>query len=185
MVMTAIAIGLTIASIAMQAKAAHDAGQAAAAAGDAQQQAANSQADIADFNAGVADLQAKDAVEKGAVDEANFRSQVKGAIGAQRGGLAANNVDVGYGSAVDVQADAAHLGELDALTIRSNAARQAWGFQVQATDLRRGADIARKTGIWQAAAGQQAASTANTAALGNILGGASLLASKYGMGGEA
>lgn len=181
MVLTAIAVGLAIASIAMQAKAQHDAGQAQQAAGSAQQAAADSQADLADYNAHIADLQAKDAVEKGAQDESNFRSQVRGAIGNQRGGLAANNVDVGYGSAVDVQADAAHLGELDALTIRSNAARTAWGFQVQATDLRRSADIARKTGIWQAAAGNVAATTANYAAAGSVIAGGSMLLAKYGM----
>lgn len=181
-VFTAIAIGLSLASMALQAKAQHDAGQAQQAAGDAQQAAANSEADLSDYNAGVAELQGQDSLERGAIAESRFRTQVRGAIGRQRAGIAGSNVDVGYGSAVDVQGDAAYLGELDALTIRTNAAREAWGYKVQAEDLRTRATIARKTGVYQAAAGAAAASTANTAAFGTLLGGGSLLAAKYGMG---
>ena len=144
-------------------KSAHDAKKA----GEAQTQAAESEASIAEYNAGVADLQAKDAV--------------RGLVGSQRAGVAAGNIDVGYGSAVDVQADAAYLGELDARAIRSNAAREAWGYQVQATDLRTRAKIARKTGYY---AGQAAQSTANTAYLkagANIaLSTATLLQQRYG-----
>ena len=158
-------------------KSAHDAKKA----GEAQTQAAESEASIAEYNAGVADLQAKDAVERGAETESRFRTQVRGLVGSQRAGVAAGNIDVGYGSAVDVQADAAYLGELDARAIRSNAAREAWGYQVQATDLRTRAKIARKTGYY---AGQAAQSTANTAYLkagANIaLSTATLLQQRYG-----
>ncbi|HLX21626.1 MAG TPA: hypothetical protein VKR23_15885 [Gaiellaceae bacterium] len=176
-------IGVGLLSTAVSAYAQHKAGQAQQAAGDAQQAAANSQADLADYNASVADLQAKDAVEKGQQDADTFRTQIRGAIGAQRAGISANNVDVGFGSAVDVQADAAYTGELDALQIKNNAARTAWGFQVQAQDLRTSADIARKTGVYDAAAGSAAAGTANLAAAGTLIGGAaSILGKKYGYG---
>lgn len=180
---TAAMIGLAIAGMAKQAYDQHEAGQNAAAAGDAQQRAANDQADIQDYNAHVADLQAQDAVERGAELESRFRTQVKNMIGTQRVGQAANRVDVGYGTPVDVQADAAFLGELDAHTIRTNAARQAWGFQVQAADLRAGASITRRTGANQALAGQQQAHSADMAAVGSLLGGTtSLLMQRYGFG---
>jgi len=88
--------------------------------------------DVEHFEAAeIADLQAKDAIERGALDEQRFRQSIRATIGAQRAGFAGANIDVGYGSAVDVQADAAFLGELDALTLRNNAglvAHAAAGF---------------------------------------------------------
>lgn len=157
------------------------AGNAAKRAGEKEQEAANSQADLADANANIADLQAADAIQRGAQEEQRFRSLVRGAIGAQRAGFAASNIDVGQGSAVDVQADAATLGELDALTIRTNAAREAWGYKVQAFDARKGAEIMRKSGVYAAEAGrsQQVASRYGVGA-SLLSGGASLLEAKYG-----
>jgi hypothetical protein len=84
----------------------------------AEKEAADSQADLADYNAAVAELQAKDAETRGAEEANRFRKSVNVMVGAQRAGFAAGNIDVGFGSAVDVQADAAFLGELDALTIQ-------------------------------------------------------------------
>lgn len=164
-----------------QYKAGKKAEEAAKATGVHQKEASESQAQLADYNASVADLQAQDAVARGAEEESKFRTQVRGAIGAQRAGFAAGNIDVGYGSAVDVQADAAYLGELDALTIRTNAKREAWGFNVQGEDLRRRAQIARKEGVYLESAGNAYRSGGGLAATGTILGGASsLLQMKYG-----
>lgn len=172
---------MSAAGTATQAVGQYKAGQAQVAVGKAQQAASNSQAEISDYNAHVADLQATDAVQIGAQEEARFRTQIRTTIGAQRAGMAASNIDVGFGSAVDVQADAAYLGELDALQIRTNAARQAWGYQVQAYDYRKQADVLRKTGVAQAAAGEAAAAGAKYQIAGTILGGAtSLLQMKYG-----
>ena len=178
---TALGLGLAAAGIGLQAYGQKKQGQAAEAVGAAQQKAANEQADLADYNASVADLQASDALERGTIAEDRYRSQVKGVVATQRSGEAAGNIDVGFGSSVDVQKDAAFLGELDALTIRTNAAREAWGYQVQAADLRHSAQIARDTGVYAAAAGAQANANANLAVAGTIATGAgSLLMSKYG-----
>lgn len=162
--------------------------------GELQQESSESQAQLSEFNAATAELQAKDAVERGVEQESRFRTQVRGAIGAQRAGFAGMGVDVGFGSAVDVQGDAAFLGELDALTIRTNAAREAWGFKVQGEDLTRRAAIQRKEGRNQAEAGRLGA--AGAIAAGNaqqtasrwgaastiLTGGSSLLQTKYGFG---
>lgn len=157
------------------------AGQAARKAGEAQQEAAESQAALADYNAAVAELQAKDAIARGAEDEQRFRSSVRVLIGSQVASQAASNIDVGFGSAVDVQADAAELGELDALTIRTNAAREAWGYKVQAEDLRRRGEIARKEGVFFEATGRQQQTTARVQAIGGLIGsGSSLLIDRYG-----
>jgi hypothetical protein len=164
-------------------KAGKKAEEAAKAEGTHAQEASNSQADLADSNAAIADLQAQDAVARGAEDESRFRTQIRGSIGAERAGIAAGNIDVSYGSAVDVQADAAYLGELDALQLRTNAKREAWGFEVQADDLRKRATIARKEGTYQAAAGNAYESGKGLAiASGLIGGGASLLSMRYGFG---
>jgi hypothetical protein len=124
---------------------------------------------LGEFNARVAETQAADALTRGAEDEQKFRAGVKGLIGSQRAGFSGQNVDVGTGSPVDVQADAAFLGELDALTIRTNAAREAWGFRQQAENARLG--------------GQQAQTASRWGAASTIVGGAgSLLQAKYGWG---
>lgn len=172
---------LAIAGLALGAYGQVKNSQAQSAVGDANKAAADSQATLADYNASIADLQAQDALQRGAEQENRFRTQIRGAIGAQRSGAAGNNVDVGFGSSVDTQADTAFLGELDALTIHTNAGREAWGYAVQATDLRNRAKIARQTGIYAQAAGAANASAALIAGAGNLLTGTgSLLQTRYG-----
>jgi hypothetical protein len=173
-------VGMGISAYA-QWKAGKKAEEAAKAEGAHQQEASNSQADLADDNAAIADLQGQDAIERGAVEESRFRTQVRGIIGTARTEIAANNIDVSYGSAVDVQADAAYLGELDALQLRNNAKGEAWGFEMQADDLRKRAIIARKEGTYQAAAGNAYESGKGLQLASNLIGGsASLLQMKYG-----
>lgn len=101
---------------------------------------------IYDRNAQLAELQAQDAIERGQVEETKSRRQTEQVIGRQRVSLAAQGVDINKGSALDVQADAAYLGELDALTIRNNAAKEAWGYRVQAQDYRYRGKVAQREG---------------------------------------
>lgn len=165
--MTAITLGLAIYGAVQSARGQYKAGQAAG-------RAAESTGQQFDYNASIADLQAQDAEQRGIEEESRFRSQVRGLIGSQRAGFAGQNVSVGDGSAADVQADTARLGEIDARTIRANAQREAWGYQVQAEDLRQGATIARQGG----AAARQAG---NAAAANTLIGaGSSLLLARYG-----
>lgn len=156
--------------------------KAAVAAGEHAQEASESQAELADWNASIADLQAQDAIARGAEQESRFRQGVRVMVGSQRAGLAASGVDVGFGSALDVQADAAFLGELDALTIRTNAARESWGYNVQGEDLRKRAAILRKEGAFQAEAGRQFNSGSGYQIASTLVGaGVSLLQARYGM----
>ncbi len=177
-----------------QAKAYEAQGEAEREAGAAAARSKESEAQLAEYNAAVAELQAADATTRGALEANRFRKQVAQVIGSQRTGFAAGNVDVGYGSAVDVQGDAAFLGELDALTIRTNAAREAWGYKVEAEDLKQRAAIsrqegefARESGVLAAQTGREAGkaakSVANWGAAGTVVSaGASLLQAKYGWG---
>lgn len=132
-------------------------------------QAGRYQKQVADYNAAVADIQANDTIARG--DEAVRRQRVatKQLIGAQRASMAAQGQDLGDpdSSAGQLQEDTAYLGELDAQTIRLNAAREAWGYRVQAIDSRTKGQIAAATGRMQA--------------VGTILGTAGNLAlMKYG-----
>lgn len=180
---SALALGLTLAGTAIDTVGRIKAGKAEKKAGEAEQRAAESQAGISDYNAAVADLQAKDAVERGKIESDKFRTRTRALVGEQRTSFAAGNVDVGFGSAVDVQADAAMLGELDALTVQTNAAREAWGFRVEATDQRNRARVQREEGANAAAAGKERQKAANWGAAGTIFStGASLLESRYGFG---
>lgn len=159
----------------------YKAGKAAQREGEAQKRAAESQAQLLDYNAAVADVQARDAIARGAEEESKYRQGVRKLIGSQRTALAASNVDVGFGSAADVQADAAFLGELDALTIRTNAAREAWGYKVEAEDTRKRAEITRREGVQLEAAGRERRNAAFVNMGASLLGGTgSLLAAKYG-----
>lgn len=131
------AIGLTVAGGGMQALGQYESGKA--------------NESLMKQNARIADIQADDALERGRKAEGRNRIDVRRTIGAQRAGLAASGVDISAdGSAIDLIADTARLGELDALTIRNNAAREAWGYKVQATDLRARGKIARMEGTYEA-----------------------------------
>jgi hypothetical protein len=186
MVATSILVGMMVGQMVIGAYGKYKAGKAAKKAGQAGADIATSQAELSDYNADVAKLQAQDALERGAESESKFRAGVRGLVASQRTGFAAGNIDVAGGSAMDVQADAAFLGELDALTIRTNAAREAWGYQVQEEDLHRQAAIARKGGQMALAEGQSRANQEYLAAAGTIVGGAtSLMGQRYGMGGTA
>lgn len=179
--MTALALTLAGVGTGVSAFGQWRAGGAAKRAGEAGRRAAESQAELHDYNAAIAELQAADAIERGEEAASQFRQRVRQAIGSQRAGIAAQGVDVTYGSAVDAQADAEFLGELDALTIRTNAAREAWGFKVQSEDSRRRAEITRREGVMIEEAGNQQRTAARIGAVGSIIGGgASLLEARYG-----
>lgn len=106
-------------------------------------------ATLYDANAGIARLQAEDAITRGRQDENMSRIATKGLIGRQRAAMGAQGIDIGRDSAMDVQEDAAAMGELEALTIRNNAAREAWGYRVQAANLGSNASLQRKAGRTQ------------------------------------
>lgn len=125
------------------------------------------------FNADIADLQADDALQRGVDAVSRQRAAARQIIGTQRAGYSGQNVDVHVGSAVDVAADAALLGELDAQTIQHNAEREAWGYRVQAVDRRMAGDVARQSGNSQGNA-------AYFGAAGTLISEGSLLADKYG-----
>lgn len=178
-IFTALAIA-AIASEAVNARSQIAAGGAAKRAGRAQQDAANSQASLDEQNAAVAEQQATDALARGTEEAGKFRQQINGLISSQKTAAAASNLDVNFGSAVDVRRDAEFLGEQDLNTIRLNAQREAYGYTAEGADLRARARIARKTGQFQYDAGVSAAHGAYASAVaGGFNAAQSLIATRY------
>jgi hypothetical protein len=130
------------------------------------------QGSLLEQNATIAEQQAADAIARGAQDVYRHRAGVRHLIGEQRATLGASGVDIGSGSALDVQLDAARLGELDELTIRNNAAREAYGFKVEAYNYRGQATMTRM------AARNQAAGLRNQS-WGTLLNGTTSIAGMY------
>lgn len=129
----------------------------------------NYQAQVQRNNAALAERQAADAVQRGRVEEDKRRMLTQQQIGQQTARLAAQGTDL-EGSPTDILSDTAATGELDALTIRSNAAREAYGYKLQGLNYE--ADATLKT-----------ASAANSSYSPNYLGaGASLLAGASNLG---
>jgi|GEM_PF-3347557 hypothetical protein len=162
------------------------------------EQAADQNADVLAFNARMYEAQSRDAIRRGYEEEQVFRQGTQKLLGSQRTGFAGQGVDVTSGSALDVQMDTAYQSELDALTIRLNANREAWGFTTKATNeemLRTAllknsklqARSIRETGKADALSarlnGQAAASAGKYGALSTIAGTtATILNQQYGFG---
>lgn len=111
-----------------------------------QQQAGKANKALMDRNAEIATFQADDAINRGRVAAKRRLSQVGQTIGAQRVALAAQGVDINSGTAADIQASTAKIGAIDAQTIRNNAAREAWGYKVNAQDLTLRGRLAEREG---------------------------------------
>lgn len=135
------------------------------------------QAKLAEQNAGLASMAAMDATQRGSVEANKARTAGSTILGRQRVGLAASDVDIQSGSALNLQTSTSASAELDAQTVRNNAAREAWGYKVQGAQL-----------MAQAAATRQRGKYAEIATLlggaGSALSQASTLASNaYGLHG--
>lgn len=97
----------------------------------AQSESAQYNAEVAKNNQVLADQAAQTALQQGAVAQQQKAYQEDVLVGQEKAGLAANGVDVGSGTAVDILSDTKAAGELDQLTIANNAARESVGFQNQ------------------------------------------------------
>lgn len=158
-------MALTVGSTLMGAAGAIQQGQATASA-----QRYNAQ--VQEMNATLSERRAKDALERGAVEEQRKRQQVAQLRGQQTVAMAANGVDLSFGSPLGMLIDTAALGELDALTIRTNANREAYDFKVDAVNKRAGASMSR-------ASADNAITGSYLNAGGTILGGAGKAYGQY------
>ena len=119
----------------------------------------------AEFNASMLDLQATDAIARGELAATKQRQLGKSILGQQRAGYSGQGVDVSSGTAALMQEQTQQLTEEDALRIKLDAARQAWGLKSQASMMRWESTQNLKTARQKAIAG-----TVTSAASGALMG---------------
>lgn len=107
-----------------------------AVAYNAQREQGKASAKIAENNARMAEDQKRDALAIGDVESQKATWRSRQVIGAQRAAIAANGLDPGIGTPLELVGEAALFGEVDQQTIRLNAGRNAWGFNARAIDSR-------------------------------------------------
>lgn len=89
------------------------------------------QADMARINAGIAETNAQATLLAGQRAQQNVRLRTARLKSAQRVGMAANGIDLGSDSAVNVLTTTDVMGEIDANTVEANAVRAAFGYRTQ------------------------------------------------------
>jgi hypothetical protein len=170
----------TIGAVSMAASAG---GSILGAVGEKKKAAATSQmytyqAGIADLNRRIALGNRDYAITAGGEEAKRFgmkSAQVAGAIKAKQG---ASGVDVTSGSSVDVQKSQKQVSDLDMATIRNNAARKAYGYQLEA-------ETATMQGQMYTAAASNSLEAGNIAAAGSLISGVSSVSSKWLQGKQA
>ena len=111
--------------------------------GNAEAASANYNATLAGFNSQQSLRNAALATEQGNAQAAMKGRQTRADFGAEKARAGGAGLDVNTGSPVDVQTSTAELGHLDASTLRSNAAKEAYGFQVQSTNFQNEGELDR------------------------------------------
>ncbi len=91
-------------------------------------------ADVSDINARMAETAAQQALLSGQREEQRVRLNTANVKSAQRVNLAASGVDISSGSAANVLKSTDVMGEIDALTVKDNAMRQAFGYRARGID---------------------------------------------------
>lgn len=133
-------------------------------AGDAQAAAAEYNAKIMGQNAIFADQRAKDALERGRLEEERVRREGTLVRKGQEARYGAAGIDLAYGSPLDAIISSATQAELDALTIRENANREAEDHDKEAWSYRANASLAK-------AEAKSAKIAAAVGAIGSVLSG--------------
>ena len=135
--------------------------------------AAGYNAKVAQQNAEIATQNANYAGAQGEQNVAAAQSESRAKVAAITANQGASGVDVNSGSSVDVRQSEAKLGMLNALNVRSQAVRQAYGFQTESVN-----DMAQsKLDKMQ---GKAAKTAGYLNAASSVLGGAGKAADYYG-----
>lgn len=122
-------------------------------------------------NAKLEDMASAEASRDGARTAGLVRMQGSKIEASQKVAFAKNNVAPGSESAAAVMADSNLMADIDYQTVLNNAAREAWGHEKQAHNLRKYGSDARDAG--------------GAGAAGTVLGGVGDLAMRFGMPGSS
>lgn len=128
------------------------------------------QARMNEINAKITEGQARDTLMRGERQEQAARMSAAQLKSTQRTALAAQGMELGSETAAAIQTSTDYLSEMDVNTIRANALREAWGYRMEATNLRGEAAVTRATARGIDPAGQ---------ALGSLLTSAAEIGGSY------
>lgn len=148
-------------------------------AGRAQSMAYEQQAKVARQNSIIAQNNAAMERQSGTEEARRKRISTLQNIGSQKTALAANGVDVGYGTSLDVIEDTAMVGELDALMIETDSERKARNYEIESNNLVNEANLSSFSSRNARTAGTIGAISKGTQAIGQL---GSSLVSFGGMG---
>lgn len=87
---------------------------------------------VANTNARIANLEADQTIAAGDVAASRKNLETRQVVGSIKATQGASGIDVSTGSSAHTRISTEFAGKMDEMTIRNNAARQAWGFKVQA-----------------------------------------------------
>lgn len=124
-----ISLGLSAAGTGLTAVGAYNQSQAAKAAAEA--------------NAKTAEIQAQDAQRRGEQDVQELQRRAAAYKSSQRTAMAAKGLDLGYGTAADLQDQVDFFSQADAATARTNARKEAWAARSQGANFQREAAASR------------------------------------------
>jgi hypothetical protein len=141
-------------------------------AGQAASKNAAYQAAVAANNATIAQRNARTDIQAGETAATNEGLKTRAAVGTEKANQGASGVDVNSGSAPAVRAGTQEVGLLDALTLRSDAAKRSYGQEVTATS------ETAQSGLETAESGQ-AATAGDIGAGGSLLSGVSTVGRNY------
>lgn len=110
-----------------------------------QKTALRMQASMDEINARMAESSAQSALQAGQQEIGRLTLQAGQLKSQQRTALAANGVDLGAGSAAEIQASADLMREIDKNTLEANSVKTAWGYRVQGTNSSNSAAMRRAT----------------------------------------
>lgn len=157
----------TVAGLALAA-----AGTAASVIGQMQQASAakasaNYQSEVAAGNQQIAKQNASYAAAEGEAQAAQKEMQTRAQEGAILSGQASSGVDVNSPTSTAVRTSESELGKLDANTIKSNAARRAYGYETEATNFGNQESADKATGSNAETSGYIGAGSALLSGAGN------------------
>lgn len=150
----------------------------AAAKGEADKAMYGYQAGVAQLNAKIAKQNADYTREAGGTAALQSGLKTGQQVAQQKVAQSASGIDVNTGSASKVRADTLELGQQDQATIRTNYAKKAYGYEVEAAtkQAEAGADLV---------AGSEAKKASNINVASSILGTVSSVSSKWMQGSQA
>lgn len=141
-------------------------------AADATKKAETYKAAVARNNEIVAEQNAKYAEQKGQAGEEVKRQKTAQMIGQERAHMGASGLTVESESGVRLYGDTAQMGEIDALTIRNNSAREAYGWRSQGVNYEAEARLDEMRA-------KQAEEAGNLGVMSSLMGGASQVSDKW------